>query len=48
MIAFADVDQLIDRYNAARGMERILIQQEYIYRRLVELWVIGPKEDDGE
>lgn len=48
VIASADVDQLIDRYNAAAGMERILIQQDYIYRRLEELGVIGPKEEDGE
>jgi len=48
VIASAEVDQLINRYNAAAGMERILIQQDYIYRRLEELGVIGPKEEDGE
>jgi len=48
VIASADVDQLIDRYNEAAGTERILIQQEYIYQRLKELGVIVPKEDDDE
>lgn len=48
VIASADVDQLIDRYNDAAGMERMLIQQEYIYQRLEELGVIISKEEGGE
>jgi len=48
VIASADVDHMINRYNAAAGMERILIQQDYIYRRLEELGIIVSKEEDGE
>ena len=48
VIASSDVDHLIDRYNDAAGMERMLIQQEYIYQRLEEFGVIVSKEEDGE
>lgn len=48
VITSSDVDQLIDRYNDAAGMERMLIQQEYIYQRLEEFGVIVSKEVDGE
>lgn len=48
VIVSADVDHLINRYNEATGMERMLIQQEYIYQRLAELGVIVSKEEDGE
>jgi len=48
VIASSDVDHLIDRYNEATGMERILIQQEYIYQRLEELGVIISKDEGGE
>lgn len=48
MIASSDVDRLIDRYNEASVMERTLIRQEYIYRRLDELGIIISKEQDGE
>lgn len=48
VIASAEVDRLIDRYNEAAGMERTLIRQEYIYQRLDELGIIVSKEQDGE
>lgn len=48
VIASSDVDRLIDRYNEASVMERTLIRQEYIYRRLDELGIIISKEQDGE
>ncbi|WP_426790688.1 hypothetical protein [Sphingobacterium sp. WOUb80] len=48
VISSAEVDHLIDRYNEAEGMERMLIQQEYIYRRLEELGIIVSKEEGGE
>ncbi|WP_291095582.1 hypothetical protein [Empedobacter sp. UBA7252] len=48
VIASTDVDHMINRYNEAAGMERMLIQQEYIYRRLEELGLIVSKEEDGE
>ncbi|MDR3009453.1 MAG: hypothetical protein LBV59_16080 [Sphingobacterium sp.] len=48
VIASTDVDHMINRYNEATDMERMLIQQEYIYQRLEELGVIVSKEEGGE
>lgn len=48
VITSSDVNYLIDRYNEAAGMDRILIRQEYIYQRLSEVGIIVSKEEDGE
>ncbi|MGJ1193248.1 hypothetical protein [Sphingobacterium siyangense] len=48
VIASTEVDHMINRYNEATDMERMFIQQDYIYRRLEELGVIVSKREDGE
>lgn len=47
-ISSADVEALIERYNTASGIERALIKQEYIYKRLVAEGLIAPVAHDDE
>lgn len=47
-ISSADIEALIERYNTAGGIERALIKQEYIYKRLTDEGLIAPVSQEEE
>lgn len=47
-ISSADIEALIERYNTAGGIDRSLIKQEYIYKRLTDEGLIAPAAQDEE
>ena len=48
VISRSDVRHLIDRHNNAAEMERMMIRQEYIHKRLIEFNIIVSTQEEDK